>query len=104
MRWLRFPNSGIGAKPPACTISYGQPTAARRHSLLQRDARKGGRLQGARKGLSLAGAVALAAGVAVPWKGSCQRARAAAACAGAATVATTTQRGKEGLEHPLEKG
>ncbi|RRT34803.1 hypothetical protein B296_00044460, partial [Ensete ventricosum] len=63
-----------GQQPPTRMIGYSQPTgatAARRHSLLQRDARKGGRLQGARKGLPLAGAVAPTAGVVVPWKGSC---------------------------------
>ncbi|RRT33885.1 hypothetical protein B296_00044714, partial [Ensete ventricosum] len=66
-------------------------------------ARKGGWLQGTRKGLSPAGAIVPAAGVATPWQGNCyQRARAAAACAGA-IAATTAQRGKEGLRHPWAK-
>ncbi|RWV90530.1 hypothetical protein GW17_00047255 [Ensete ventricosum] len=54
-----------------------------------------------RPALRLAGAATPAVGVAAPWQGVCQRARAVATC-----VATTptTQRGKEGLGHPLEKG
>ncbi|RRT71693.1 hypothetical protein B296_00015692 [Ensete ventricosum] len=39
-----------------------------------------------------------AVGVVAPWQGDCKRARAAIACVGA-----TTQKGKEGLGHPLEK-
>ncbi|RWV81114.1 hypothetical protein GW17_00057496, partial [Ensete ventricosum] len=49
--------------------------------------------------LSPVGAVAPAAEVAAPWQGDYQRARAAAAC----VAATATQKGKEGLRHPLEK-
>ncbi|RWW47923.1 hypothetical protein BHE74_00046052 [Ensete ventricosum] len=70
MHPLRFPNSGIKAKPagatPAGTVGcdqpagatlagtggFGQPAgAARGHTRLQRDAHKVGRLQGVLKGL-----------------------------------------------------
>ncbi|RZS09668.1 hypothetical protein BHM03_00040785 [Ensete ventricosum] len=39
-------------------------------------------------------ATAPATGVAAPWQGGCQRARAAVACAGAAAMATTAKGGK----------
>ncbi|RRT40772.1 hypothetical protein B296_00031780 [Ensete ventricosum] len=57
MHPLRFPNSGIRAKgqqSPAGTTGCSQPigaATARRHSLLQHGARKGGWLQGACKEL-----------------------------------------------------
>ncbi|RZS13865.1 hypothetical protein BHM03_00045490 [Ensete ventricosum] len=65
-------------------------TAAHGHTCLHHDAHKGGRLQGAREGLPQAGL----------WR---RRARAAAAYAGAAVVAATTQMEQEGLGHPFKK-
>ncbi|RWW01985.1 hypothetical protein GW17_00034948 [Ensete ventricosum] len=48
-----------------------------------------------RPALPPARAMAQTAGVAAPWQGGCQRAKAAAT--------TTMQRRKDGLGHPLEK-
>ncbi|RWV88652.1 hypothetical protein GW17_00049240 [Ensete ventricosum] len=45
-------------------------SVARVHNRLQRSARKGCRLHGARKGLPPVGAATPAAGVATPWQGS----------------------------------
>ncbi|RWV77188.1 hypothetical protein GW17_00062030, partial [Ensete ventricosum] len=52
-----------------------------------------------RPALPQVGAATLAIGVAGPWQGGYQRARAAVTCIGAAAA----QIGKEGLGHPLEK-
>ncbi|RWV81035.1 hypothetical protein GW17_00057586 [Ensete ventricosum] len=56
-------------------------TAAHGHNRLQRGTRKGGRLQGARKGLPPTASTAASRGGGVSRRGGCQRARAAAACA-----------------------
>ncbi|RWW40999.1 hypothetical protein BHE74_00053555 [Ensete ventricosum] len=61
-----------GWQSPACTAGCGQPagaTVARKHSRLQRDARKGSRLQDARKGLPPAGAAASGQGQPSPEQG-----------------------------------
>ncbi|RZR88719.1 hypothetical protein BHM03_00016349 [Ensete ventricosum] len=100
---LRFRSKGSkeeGRQPP-CRV--GHPRPGRGQGPLQGGgwlrlgpARKGGQrrpqgaaiarehslLQGARKGLPPTGATTPAAGVAAPWQGGCQRARATAACAG----------------------
>ncbi|RZR98284.1 hypothetical protein BHM03_00027602 [Ensete ventricosum] len=54
--------SPVGAAPTGRSVAHG-------HSRLQRGARKGGRLQDARKGLLPAGVAASVAGVAAPWQG-----------------------------------
>ncbi|RZR86864.1 hypothetical protein BHM03_00014139, partial [Ensete ventricosum] len=90
-RRLRAEALPMGA---AIARGYDRLWPARGHSRLQRDARKGGRLQGARKGLPLAASLDANRG-----SSGCQRARAVVACVGAAAA----QRGKEGLGHPLEK-
>ncbi|RWW59339.1 hypothetical protein BHE74_00033731 [Ensete ventricosum] len=106
-----------GQQPPASTTNCGQPAGAaatRGHIRLQRDARKGGRLQGAHKGLPPTrgcrpqpalppvAVTSPVAGVVAPLQGGCQRARAATAYTGV-VAAAAAQRAKEGLGHPLEK-
>ncbi|RWV97098.1 hypothetical protein GW17_00040138 [Ensete ventricosum] len=126
MHPLRFPNSGIRAKAvmrrggqSPCRADHPRP--GRGHGQPEREvsgARKGWQppigakallvsttvysQPGARKGLLPVGATAPVVGVAAPCQGDCQRARATTARIGAATT-TATQRGTEGLGHPLEK-
>ncbi|RWV81334.1 hypothetical protein GW17_00057260 [Ensete ventricosum] len=86
------------ASPKGGLAMPARAIADRGHDRLRPAHRGGSRLQrGAHMGLPPA------ARVATPWRGSCQRARATAACVGAVAAATTTaQRGKE-LGNPLEK-
>ncbi|RWV78691.1 hypothetical protein GW17_00060292 [Ensete ventricosum] len=96
-----------GRPPTARAIPQGRSmplagAAARRgdacgNTRLQRDARKGGRLQGACKGLLPA------TNSGHPLVGGCRWARVATAYVGAAMATTAMQIGQEGLGHPFEK-
>ncbi|RWW49334.1 hypothetical protein BHE74_00044522 [Ensete ventricosum] len=103
--WLALARPSQGW-PATCKGAAG---STRGHSHLQRDARKVGRLQGARKErplvASLQGATPTARATAsrgsdVDRKSGCRWARAAVACAG---VAVAAQTGQEGLGQSFYK-
>ncbi|RWW25290.1 hypothetical protein GW17_00010377 [Ensete ventricosum] len=90
---------------------YDQPigaTAARGHSRLQHGARKGGRLQGARKWLSLAAIPIASRGDGASRRGGRPLARRLPTGKGSRRLRRgndddNSGKGKEGLGHPLEK-
>ncbi|RWW50992.1 hypothetical protein BHE74_00042752 [Ensete ventricosum] len=89
MHSLRFPNSGIRAKPAGATPEASPAgTTAYNMSLARRaGCRTPARDCHPRPSLPPAGAATSVAGVATPWQGDYRWARETTACAGVATAA-----------------